>query len=102
MTLAGALCEQMLTLESLAGVVGGGGDVDDQPRARLGLLRGWSARLPQVLAHRQPDGLPTHIDHRARVSRREVALLVEDAVVGKVDLAVDRAHSATVEHRRAL
>ncbi len=58
----------------------------------VGLLGGGGPGPPQVLAHRQPDGLPAHLDHRARVPRREVALLVEDAVVGQVHLAVDRAH----------
>ena len=65
-----------------------------------GLFGSWDARPPQVLAHRQPNLLSTDLDHRARVSRREVALLVEDAVVGEVHLAVDRKHSPTAEHRR--
>ena len=97
--LASALRKQTLALQALAGVVGGGGDVEDQPRSRRDLFCRRSARPPQVLADRQPDGLPPDVDHRARVSGHEVALLVEDAVVGEMHLAVDRAHAAVGEHR---
>ncbi len=53
--LAGALGEQTLAFHALAGVVGGGGDVEDQPRARRGLLGRRGAGPPEVLADRQPD-----------------------------------------------
>ena len=39
--LARALGEQPLALQALAGVVGRGGDVDDQLSARLCLFGGW-------------------------------------------------------------
>src|SRR5205807_10446321 len=53
---ARALHEHLLALERLAGVVGGGGEVDDDlgPRERLGRRR--RARLPDVLADGQPKG----------------------------------------------
>ena len=38
------------------------------------------------------------VDHRTARPGLEVALLVEDAVVGQVDLAVDRVHGAVGEH----
>ena len=45
-----------------------------------------------------PTRSAVEVDHRARRARLEVALLVEDAVVGQVDLAVDRVHRAVGEH----
>jgi hypothetical protein len=73
-------------LLALAPMVGGGIDVEDEPRpgiprARRGL------RLPDVLAHREPHGHTTHPDNTGLVTRHEVALLVEHAVVGQ-DLLV--------------
>ena len=53
--LAGALGEHPLALGALAGVVGRGGDVDDQRRAGQRLVAGRRAGLPDVLADRQPD-----------------------------------------------
>ena len=46
----------------------------------------------------RPTALLADLDHRAAVARLEVALLVEDAVVGQEDLAVDRVHDAVGEH----
>ena len=80
-------------------MVGGGGDVQEQHRARERLLAGGRARLPHVLAHRQPDALGADVDDGAARARLEVALLVEHAVVGQVDLAVDRVNGAVGEHR---
>ncbi len=100
--LAGALGEHPLALGALAGVVGGGGDVDDQRRAGERLLAGGRAGLPDVLADGQPDAVPADVDHRAAASGLEVALLVEDAVVGQVDLAVDRVDRPSASTAAAL
>ena len=56
------------------------------------------AGLPDVLADGQADPVGAELDQAAPSCRGEVALLVEDAVVGQVDLAVDRRDLA---HRRA-
>ncbi len=54
---AGALGEHALALGALAGVVGGGGDVEDQRGAGERLVAGGRAGLPDVLADGQPDAL---------------------------------------------
>ncbi len=97
--LARALGEHPLALGALAGVVGGGGDVDDQRRAGERLLAGGRPGLPDVLADGQADAraAPSSITAPAGAGL-EVALLVEDAVVGQVDLAVDRVHAPVGEH----
>ena len=96
--LAGALDDHRLALEALAGVVGRGGEVDDQRRAGERLVRARRPGLPDVLADRDADAVP----RRARSGRPraglEVALLVEDAVVGQVHLAVDRRDAPVREH----
>ena len=97
---AGSLGEHPLALGALAGVVGGGRDVEDQRRAGERLLAGRWSRLPDVLAHGQPIRLPVELDDRAAGAGLEVALLVEDAVVGQVDLAVDRVDLAARPARR--
>ena len=55
--------------------------------------------LPDVLADRQADLCPPSSISAGPRAALEVALLVEDAVVGQVDLAVDRLHGAVGEHR---
>ncbi len=95
---AGSLGEHALALGALAGVVGGCGDVDDQPRAVGRLLGGRGAGQPDVLTDRQPDQPPADLDRRSRGSRLEVAPLVEHAVVGQMNLAVDRLDRAVGEH----
>src|SRR6185312_13823378 len=74
--LAGALREHPLALGALAGVVGGGGDVDEQGRAGERLLAGGRAGLPDVLADADPDQRGAELDHGAAGTRLEVALLV--------------------------
>ena len=54
--------------------------------------------LPDVLADRQADGHAVDLDRRPARAGLEVAQLVEDAVVGQVQLAVDRLHRAVGEH----
>ncbi len=58
---------------------------------------------PDVLAHRQTDApggtrAIADVDHGAALAGVEVALLVEHAVVGQVDLAVDRMDRTVGEH----
>ncbi len=99
---AGALGEHALSLGPLAGVVGGGGDVDDQRGAGEGLLGGGRAGLPDVLAHRQPEAVLAEGEHGPRRSGPEVAVLVEHPVVGEMDLAVDRVNGSVGEHGRGV
>ena len=96
--LARPLGEHPLAFEPLAGVIRRGGDVEDQRGPGHGLVAGGWTGLPQVLAHRQPDALAADVDRSAGCARAEVAALVEHAVVGKVDLAVDRVDRALREH----
>jgi len=91
------LGEHPLALGALADVVGGGGDVDDQGGPGEGLVAGRGAGLPDVLADGQPDAVAAQVDDGPGGARLEVALLVEDAVVGEVHLAVDRVDGAFVE-----
>src|ERR1035441_439452 len=86
---------------AFAGVMGGGGDVEDRRGARQCLLAGRWPRLPDVLAHGQPDAMGAHVDDRAGGSSLKVALLVEDAVAGQVDLPIDRVHAAPGEDGRS-
>ena len=65
---AGALRRTCARARPLAGVVGGGGDVDDQRRAGERLVAGRRARLPDVLAHRQPDAPLAEVEHGSRLS----------------------------------
>ena len=50
--------------------------------------------LPDVLADRRPDERAAELEQEQVAARREVAVLVEDAVVGQEALAVDRLHLA--------
>ena len=79
--LAGPLLHHPLPIGAPAAVVRRGRGVDDQARAGERLHRGGRARVPDVLADRQPDARPRDLDQRRRVARLEVAALVEDAVV---------------------
>ena len=96
---ARALGEHPLAPQPLARVKRRGGDVHDQPRARERLVRQRRAGLPDVLADRQADRDAVDLDRRAARAGLEVAQLVEDAVVGQVDLAVARLHGAVGEDR---
>ena len=67
--LAGALGDHLLALGALAAVIGRGGRVDDQARARQRLGARGRARKPDVLADRQPDQRAVELDQR-RARRR--------------------------------
>jgi hypothetical protein len=92
------LDEHLLALAALAREVGGRRCVHDQRRAGERLLLRRMAGGPDVLADRQPDPRGAEVDHHRVVARLEVALLVEDAVVGEQGLAVDRRNLAIGEH----
>jgi len=106
---AGAIGEHLLSLGALAPVIGGGGWVDDQLRSLLGLQRSRCALDPDVLADRQADLRPRKLHDRRLGVRGEVALLVEDGVVGQALLAIDALHrpvgkqgDRVVDHRPAV
>jgi hypothetical protein len=99
---ARALAQHRLALEPLAGVVGRRGQVDDDlcARKRLGRRRG--PRLPDVLADGQPDVYSVELEDRGLAPGREVALLVEHAVVRQVHLPVDRQDLSVREDSRGV
>ena len=94
---ARALDDHALAPRPLALVVRRRGDVDHEVGAGERLLEQRRAGDPDVLADGQPDGHAVDLDQRAAPARLEVADLVEDAVVGQADLAVDRLHAAVGE-----
>ena len=97
----GALRDHPLAAQALADLVGRRGDVDDQRRAGERLVALGHARHPDVLADREADLHAVDLDGAAgRRPRLEVAHLVEDAVVGQMDLAVDALHRAVGQHGR--
>ena len=90
----GPLRDHLLALRALAGVVRRGRDVHDQPRAGQRLVAERCARDPDVLADGDPDRHAVDVDQRAALAALEVAVLVEDAVVGQAVLAIDALHGA--------
>jgi hypothetical protein len=70
------------------------GDVRDDVSAREREVRRRRAGLPDVLAHCGPDQGLTGAEKHELVAGLEVPVLVEDAVVRKKTLAVDRLHLA--------
>ena len=96
---ARALLDHLLAPDALARDVRRGRQVDDHARAGERLVRQRRAGLPDVLTDRQPDGDAVDLDRRAALAGLEVAQLVEDAVVGQVQLAVARLELAVGEDR---
>ena len=86
--------EHRLALAVLADVERRGGQVRDQLRAREGEVGRRRAGLPHVLADGRPDQDLAVLEQHELVAGREVAVLVEDAVVRQEALLVDRAHLA--------
>ena len=76
-----------------------GRQVDDHLGARERLGHGRGTGLPDVLADAEPDRHAVQLDDRGLGARLEVALLVEDAVVRQVHLAVGGHHAAIGEDR---
>ena len=86
--------KHLLALAVLADVERRGRDVDEQLRAREREVGRGRARLPDVLADGRPDQRLAVLEEEQVAARGEVAVLVEDAVVGEEPLAVDRLHLA--------
>ncbi len=99
---ARALGDHLLALAALAGLVGRGGDVEHQPRAGQRLVGHRRTGDPDVLADGEADLDPVDLDDRPAGAALEVAQLVEDPVVGQVDLAVDGLQAAVCQHRRGV
>jgi len=95
---AGALHQHVLPLAALARVVGRGREVDDHGGAGQRLVGQRRPGLPDVLADGQADDGVADLDEAAAGALLEVALLVEDAVVGQVGLAVDPADLAAGQY----
>ena len=81
--------QHLLAVLRLADVVRRGGEVDEQLGARQGEVGRGRARLPDVLADRRPDQGLAEPQQQQLAAGREVAVLVEDAVVRQVALAVE-------------
>src|SRR5581483_260546 len=94
-----ALGDHPLALDSLGRVVGRAVDVDQQLRAVLRLPRHRAGGIPAVLAHGEADANAVLLEDRALVAYREVALLVEDAVVRQENLVIDRLDLAVADER---
>ena len=95
---ARARAQHLLALAVLADVERRRGDVRDELRAGEREVGRGRPGLPDVLADRQADEHVAEAQQEEVAARREVAVLVEDAVVRQVALAVDAAHLAVGEH----
>src|SRR5215210_580724 len=73
---------------ALPPVVRGGRDVEEDARPAEGLLAGRATRVPDVLAHANPDEGGAQIEDGGVSTLPEVAILVEDTVVRQVALVV--------------
>src|SRR5204862_6310531 len=82
----------------LADVEGRGGEVHDQLRPGQREIGGGRARLPDVLADRGADEDAAATEEEKVAAGGEVAVLVEDAVVREVVLAVHPAQRSVREH----
>ena len=96
----GAGGEELVAVLRLAGVERRAVDIHDHLGAGLGLQDGGADGAPDVLAdvHADPRAAfppADNVDGRL-IAGTEVTLLVEDAVVGQVHLAVDADHRAVV------
>ena len=85
--LPGPAHDDLLALGLLPHVVGRGVQVQDEARACGDRLAHRRLR-PDVLADRQPHRQPVEVEDAGRGALAEVALLVEDAVVGQALLVV--------------
>ena len=90
--------EHLLAVLGLADVEGRRGEVDEQRRAGEREIGRRRARLPDVLADRRADEHLAHLEQQELAPGREVAVLVEDAVVGQEVLAVDALDGAVRAH----
>src|SRR5712692_8190268 len=93
----GAAGDHVLTWGALAYVVRRTVDVDQQLRAVVRLPRHRAGRVPAVLADGDPDADPGLLEDRTAMAGGEVALLVEDAVVGQEDFVINRLELAITD-----
>ena len=100
----GARGEHPLPGRALGLVVGRGGNIDEQPRATaMRLFRRRPARIPDVLAHAYAKDEAVPVEDRAAPAGGEIAVLVEDPVIGQVALGHDAGHGPVVrDHGRIL
>ena len=98
----GALRDHLLPLHALACVVRRAVDVDQDLGAMVGLPCHRARRVPAVFADADRDPDACDLEDRAAVTDREVALLVEDAVVGQEDLVIDRLQLFVVDEGRGV
>ena len=94
---ARAHAQHLLALAVLADVERRRRDVRDQLRAGQREIGRGRPRLPHVLADRRADDHVSEAKEIEVVAGSEVPVLVEDAVVREVALAVDAAHLAVCE-----
>ena len=95
----GARGQHFLPEPPLAHRVGRGVDVHDEVRAaqqRLHVSR--PLRIPDVLADANAEGDAIQREDRVALAGLEVAVLIEDAVVGEEHLVVHAGQRAVVEH----
>ena len=90
--------EHLLAVLGLADVEGRGREVDDQLRARQREIGGGRPRLPDVLTDRRADEHVAAAEQEQVAAGGEVAVLVEDAVVRQVVLAVHPLQLSVREH----
>ena len=90
--------EHLLALPLLADVERRRRDVHDQLRTCQREVGRGRPRLPDVLADRRPDERVAVLEQDEITAGREVAVLVEHAVVRKEPLAVERLHLAGRAH----
>ena len=91
--------EHLLAVLGLADVVRGRRQVHDELGSRESQIRRRRAGLPDVLADCDPDRDAADAQHDEVAALREVAVLVEDAVVRQVVLPVHGPHLAVGAHR---
>jgi len=91
--------EHLLALAVLEQMERRRGDVHDQLRAGEGQVAGGRTRVPHVLAHGDADERLAVLEQIQVVARREVAQLVEHAVVRQEPLLDHRLHLAARAHR---
>ena len=94
--------QHLLPEPALAPVVGRAVDVHDDPRPGLALDVGRPRLVPDVLTHVHPDARPVDVEDRAFAARLEIALFVEDTVVGQMDLVIYAEKPAVLYHRRGV
>ena len=91
--------QHLLPEPALAPVIGRAVDVQDDPGPGVGLDVGRPRLIPDVLTHVHPDTSPVDIKNWALAARLEIALLVEDTVVGQMDLVIYAEKLAVLYHR---